>query len=72
MLPLKQVTRADVVNTVSLYDLKYKDDKWLFMADWGEGRVGIFKLLKDGPGLYRGYSYLGVQRLDMNMWLLVK
>ena len=72
MTPVTQVRDPSVTNSRGLFDVSFTSSAWTFRSDWGNGNIANFRLTRTGPGTYEGWSYLGEERRNKNMWLLVK
>ena len=72
MEAIDQVRQHDVVPSRGLSDIRFTETEWRFNSDWGSGKVGEFRLRRAGPGLYLGWSYLHEEKVNLNMWLLVR
>jgi len=72
MVPVTQTKDGLIINSRGLFDVKFTASGWSFRSDWGKDGIGVFRLNKLDRGIYQGWSYSGEQRLDRNLWILVK
>ena len=57
------------IKSRGLFNVGFNGETWTFDSDWGNGRIGSFKLRRVNDDVYEGYSYLNDQRRDHNIWV---
>ena len=72
MTPVRQAEGPSVTPSRGLSDVRFSGEDWSFNSDWGDGNVGQFRLRRAAPSVYLGWSYLGDERRNFNMWVLVR
>ncbi len=72
MAPVSQSQGPGTTPSKGLSDVRFAGAEWSFNSDWGDGKVGEFRLRHIGPGVYVGWSYLHDQRVNLNLWVLVR
>ena len=72
MEPVSQVDEPGVTPSKGLSNVRFSGAEWTFNSDWGDGKVAEFRLRHIGPGVYVGWSYLRDERVDLNLWVLVR
>jgi hypothetical protein len=73
MAPATQKTGKNVINTSGLFGVTFTEAEWRFKSDWGDGKkMAEFLLNKVGKGAYHGWTYLNGQRVNENLWVLIK
>ena len=72
MAPVNQATGPGIIASKGLLDVRFSGEDWAFKSDWGDGKVAQFRLRRAAPSVYLGWSYLGEQKQNFNMWVLVR
>ncbi len=72
MAPINQKMGKNVINTSGLFGVTFTEAEWRFKSDWGDGKVAEFQLNKIVTGTYHGWAYLNGQRVNENLWVLIK
>jgi hypothetical protein len=72
MAPVSQSQEPGTTPSKGLSNVRFAGADWSFNSDWGDGKVGEFRLRHIGPGVYVGWSYLRDQQVNLNLWVLVR
>jgi hypothetical protein len=72
MAPVSQSEEPGVTTSKGLSNVRFSGAEWTFSSDWGNGDVAEFRLRHVGPGAYVGWSYLRDERVNLNLWVLVR
>jgi hypothetical protein len=72
MAPVSQSQEPVTTPSKGLSNVRFAGAEWSFNSDWGDGKVGEFRLRHIGPGVYVGWSYLRDQQVNLNLWVLVR
>jgi hypothetical protein len=72
MAPVSQSQEPGTTPSKGLSNVRFAGAEWSFNSDWGDGKVGEFRLRHIGPGVYVGWSYLRDQQVNLNLWVLVR
>jgi hypothetical protein len=72
MAPVSQSQEPGTIPSKGLSNVRFSGAEWTFNSDWGDGKVAEFRLRHIGPGVYVGWSYLGDEQVNLNLWVLVR
>jgi len=72
MAPGEQVESPGILNSISIFDVKFDGYTWTFNSNWGQGRVGNFALRRVSDTLFEGDSSYAGQFLQRNRWVKVQ
>lgn len=72
MEPIEQLRASGITNSRGLFEVNFTASEWSFHSDWGNGNIGVFRLIRSEAGVYQGWAYLNDKRLSKTLWIRVK